>query len=628
MTNSITAAVRTNSRRAMQAGIVAIMFLLTFFVAMPAVAQGSKLSEADLRKEIEGTGYPLTIRRAPEKQKVTDQYVVLFNDNVANPQLEARQITGRLGGKILFTYEHAVKGFAATLSPQAVEFLRHDPRVALIQEDQIGHASATAPLAPAFQSAAASTSESPQTPAPSWALDRIDQRNLPLDNSFSFPATSGAGVDIYILDSGILGGINGAAGAHVELTGRVGSGFDAVTPGGNANDCEGHGTFNAVLAAGTTYGIAKQAIVHPVRVLDCTLDQGQGINPSAATVSQVIAGVDWVTSDHKAHPGQKSVANMSLGFVPANVAVDQAVQNSINVGVVYVIAAGDRPQDDVVDLTPLAPTPTLVDLGNACNLSPGRVGAALTVGAMTNYGKQGSSVVPDLIHPRYDTGGCVDLFAPGDFMTSAGITSTTAISASVPPNGANNTGTSYSAPMVTGVAALFLGAHPTANPSQVASAITSNATNNVLIWPFQFVPTGANRMLYSDFQTDIQTVGSSNQGAPPVGLVFTYTFQVHNNGPYNTMDSVLFTDTLPAGIFVANSVGAPTVATTRGSCSGSTAIACDLGRLAVGDSAVISITVLATTPGTFANSGTAILQSGQTDRAPANNTATVTVTSK
>ena len=626
--NPYSAASRFIGRKSLAAVSVLILCIATSICAW---SQGHKLSEAEIRKASNvdaglESNLPVTIQRAPQGSRVADRYIVLFKTAVADPEFEARDIEVHSGGKLHHTFTHALKGFAATLSPEAVEKLRHDPRVAMIQEDGPGHAMAAAPV----QSTGIFVPTSPQSPAPSWALDRIDQRNLPLDNSFSFPASGGAGVHIYILDSGILGGINGLAGEHVELQGRVGSGFDAITPGGNANDCEGHGTFNAGLAAGTTFGVAKQAIVHPVRVLDCTLDQGGGVNAAATLVSEIIAGIDWVTSDHLAHQPQKSVANMSLGTAPPNVALDLAVQNSINAGIVYVIAAGDAPQQTLVDLTPLAPAPTLIDIGDACNISPGRVGAAITVGAMTNYGKQGTSVVPDLIHPRYDTGGCVDLFAPGDFMTSAGITTTTAISASSPPNGFNNTGTSYAAPVVAGVAALFLGANPTANPSQVASAITTNATNNVLTWPFQFVPTGANRLLYSDFQTDIQTTVSSNQGAPAVGLLFTYTFQVHNSGPYNTMDSVLFTDTLPAGISVANSIapGVSSIATTRGSCSGSTTITCDLGRLAVGDSAVIAISVLATTPGTYINAGTAVLQSGQTDRAPANNTASVTVTSK
>lgn len=582
--------------------LVSLLMLCTLLMALPAVGQNSKLSAQDLRGQIEGQSRPLPIHRVNSDRRMPDRYIVLFNAGIADPHAEAQDIAVHLGGKLHFTYSDAVQGFAATLTPDAVEKLRHDPRVALIEEDQM------------VQAAQLPLPQSPQSPAPSWALDRIDQRETLLDNSFSFPASAGEGVHIYVLDSGILGGVFGLAGAHVELDGRIGNGIDIQVPGGNANDCDGHGTLVASLAAGTTFGIAKLATVHPVRVLDCVL---------GGSSSGIIAGINWVIGEQQSHPGQKSVANMSLTVNGIDLALDQAVQNLINAGVVVSIAAGNSANK----VDPI----TGADLGDSCNLSPQRVGAALTVGAMNNITQQIVGGVTfsgaDIITAFSDTGGCVDLYAPGANMTGAAITSTTAITG-FPFTGTGNNGTSFSAPLVAGVAAVFWNAHPTANASQVVSAITSNATQNTLIFPD--VQNGPNRLLYSDFQTDIQAGVSSNQGAPAVGLLFTYTFQVHNNGPYNTMDSVLLTDTLPSGISVANSIapGVSSITTTRGSCSGNTTITCDLGRLAVGDSAVIAITVLATAPGTYTNSGTAILQSGQTDRAPANNTASVTVTSK
>jgi aqualysin 1 len=511
----------------------------------------------------------------------------VFRPQVSVPEPETGDLVKTLGGRVHFVYGHALRGFAATLSPKAVEKLRRDRRVALIEEDRTVEATQL-PLP-----------QSPQTPAPSWALDRIDQRGGQLDNSFSFPASGGAGVHIYIVDSGILGGILGQAGAHVEFEGRVGDGFDSITPGGNANDCLGHGTLVASLAAGTTYGVAKLATLHPVRVLDCL---------GGGSSSGVIAGVNWVTSDHLSHPGQKSVANMSLTLNGIDLAVDQAVQNSINAGVVYSIAAGNS--GGRIDIV------TGADLGNACNLSPQRVGAALTVGAMDDT----APGAPDRITNFSDTGGCVDLYAPGVIMTGADFRSTTGITG--PPfTAVHHNGTSYSAPLVAGVAATFFASHPNANASQVASAITSNATVNALIFPD--VPNGPNRLLYSDFQTDVQTTVSANNGAPPAGSQFAYTFIIHNNGPFNTMDSVLFTDNLPAN------VGSVNFTSTRGNCSGITQISCDLGRMAVGEQAVITIAVTAPlTPQSFTNTGTATLQSGQTDRAPANNSASVTLTSR
>ena len=127
---------------------------------------------------------------------------------------------------------------------------------------------------------------------------------------------------------------------------------------------------------------------------------------------------------------------------------------------------------------------------------------------------------------------------------------------------------------------------------------------------------------FSDFQTDLQTTVSSNNGAPPLGAQLAYTFQVKNNGPYNTMDPVLFTDDLPVNV---SAVG---VSFSRGTCSGTSRITCDLGRLAVGEQATITVTVTApTTPQSFTNTGTAALQSGQTDKAPANNAASLILSS-
>ena len=115
---------------------------------------------------------------------------------------------------------------------------------------------------------------------------------------------------------------------HVEYGGRAISGFDAID-GGPASDCHGHGTHVGGTVGSTTYGVAKLVTLVAVRVLNC---QGSGTN------AQVIQGVDWVTGDHLA--GQPAVANMSLGG-GASLALDTAIQNSINDGVTYAVAAGN-----------------------------------------------------------------------------------------------------------------------------------------------------------------------------------------------------------------------------------------------------------------------------------------------
>jgi subtilisin family serine protease len=179
-----------------------------------------------------------------------------------------------------------------------------------------------------------------------WGLDRIDQRNLPLSGTFTYTNT-GSGVKAYVIDTGIRF-------SHSQFGGRAISGFDAVD-GGTADDCNGHGTHVAGTIGGSTYGVAKSVTLVGVRVLSCS---GSG------STSGVIAGVDWVTGNHAA--GQPAVANMSLGG-GASSALDSAVNNSINDGVSYAIAAGNGNFFGFAQ--------------NACNYSPARVAAAMTISA-------------------------------------------------------------------------------------------------------------------------------------------------------------------------------------------------------------------------------------------------------
>ena len=283
----------------------------------------------------------------------------------------------------------------------------------------------------------ASTTQSNAT----WGLDRIDQQALPLNATYVYDAT-GAGVTAYIIDTGILL-------AHSEFGGRAATGFDAITANGTAADCNGHGTHVAGTVGGTTYGVAKGVSLVAVRVLDCG---GSGAN------SGVIAGVDWVTANHDA----PAVANMSLGG-GASTALDQAVANSVAAGVTYGVAAGNGnflgwPQ-------------------NACNYSPARVPSAITVSATD---------ATDTKAGWANYGTCVDIFAPGVSIASAWY------------DGATRTisGTSMATPHVAGAAALYLERNPTAAPAQVASALTGNATANVVKSGGSGSP---NRLLYTGF---------------------------------------------------------------------------------------------------------------------------------
>jgi hypothetical protein len=333
---------------------------------------------------------------------IPDHYIVVLRDGPGNARATAQQLVAAHGGDLGYVYEYALRGFSARLTPQAVSALARNPNVLHIEPDQVMHTTATT-----------------QNNA-TWGLDRIDQANLPLNGTYVYDA-NGSGVNAYIIDTGIRL-------THSEFTGRIIGGYDAVTAGGSANDCNGHGTHVAGTVGGTVYGVAKQVKLSPIRVLNC---QGSG------TTAGVIAGVDWVRGNHV----KPAVANMSLGG-GASSTLDNAVTNAINAGVTFVVAAGNSN-------------------ANACNYSPARVGPALTVGATTSSDARAS---------YSNFGSCLDLFAPGSSITSAwhsNNTSTNTIS-----------GTSMASPHVAGVAALYLQANPGASPSAVSTAIVNAATPN------------------------------------------------------------------------------------------------------------------------------------------------------
>jgi subtilisin family serine protease len=356
--------------------------------------------------------------RAAGADAITGSYIVVLkpgSDEAGRVPTASQRLVHRYGGRVANTYSATVRGFQATMTATQAARLAANPAVQFVEQDARVTLSAT------------------QT-APTWGLDRIDQRSLPLSRSYTYG--SGRGVTAYVLDTGVRL-------SQTEFAGRVRYGWDAIDKDATAQDCNGHGTHVAGTIGGTKYGVAKDVNLVAVRVLDCS---GSG------SYSAIIAGVDWVTKNAV----KPAVANMSLGG-PVSSALNAAVARSIAAGVTYAVAAGN-------------------DNTNACNQSPAATPEALTVAATDRYDRRAS-------FSNY--GKCVDVFAPGVQITSAsyaGDTSTAVMS-----------GTSMASPHVAGAAALLLGAHPAWTPAQVRDALVANATGGVVTSPGTGSP---NKLLY------------------------------------------------------------------------------------------------------------------------------------
>ncbi|MFF0302246.1 S8 family peptidase [Streptomyces sp. NPDC004562] len=359
------------------------------------------------------------VQYAGAANAVADSYIVTLKaDQARSGSKSARALVERYGAGIERTYRKALNGYEVEASEAEAKRLAADPAVASVVQNRTFHVEGTQP--------------SP----PSWGLDRIDQKNLPLDNSYTYPDSAGQGVTAYIIDTGVRV-------THQDFGGRASYGYDAIDNDNTAQDGHGHGTHVAGTVAGSSYGVAKKAKIVGVRVLN---------NSGSGTTAQVVAGIDWVARNAV----KPAVANMSLGG-GADTALDTAVRNAIASGVTFAVAAGNEST-------------------NASTKSPARVTEAITVGATTSTDARAS-------YSNY--GSALDLFAPGSSITSSwnsGDSATNTIS-----------GTSMATPHVAGAAALYLADHPSATPAQVASALTEAATSGVVGSPGTGSP---NRLLY------------------------------------------------------------------------------------------------------------------------------------
>jgi subtilisin family serine protease len=360
---------------------------------------------------------PSSSFRLAAKAGVAGRFIVVLK-SAGGADATRTRLVSEHKGTVTQVYRNVLTGFATRMSVTEAQELSRDPAVAYVEQDTAGGGADIQPNPPA------------------WGLDRIDQPNLPLSTTFSYP-TQGAGVNAYVIDSGIRP-------THGDFGGRASADHDVLGDGQNGIDCHGHGTHVAGTLGGAAHGVAKAVRIRAVRVLRCD---------NTGVASDAAAGLDWVV----ANGTRPAVVNMSLQY-GQSATLDTAVANATRAGFTVVTAAGNWNVD-------------------SCTVSPGRAATAINVGNVDNT---------DTRNGTSNWGTCLDVFAPGTGIRSAWHTSDTA----------TNTidGTSMASPHVAGTAAAILGRTPAATPAQVTNQIVGDATTGVVTSPGTGSP---NRLLFA-----------------------------------------------------------------------------------------------------------------------------------
>lgn len=384
--------IRLRRNGATRASVVAVLAGLT------AVLSGCQDSTAPAGSPVASAVIPQpTYTMMANGAPIPNQYIVVLKSSVSDVSEKANALVKV--GTVQRTYGKAMKGFLAHMSAAEAASMANDPSVSFIEQDRVIQASDLESSAP-------------------WGLDRIDQSALPLSGTYNY-SQNGAGVNVYIIDSGIRH-------THKEFGGRVVAAFSSVNDAYGADGCHWHGTHVAGTVGGAVAGVAKGVKLYSVRVLDCY---------ASGTTSGVIAGVDWVTANRVL----PAVANMSMDGSLSD-ALNLAMQRSIDAGVTYVVSAGNSARD-------------------ACSSSPGSMTNAITVGA---------SEASDAMSGYTNRGSCIDIFAPGSNIYSAGNYDDASMMTA--------SGTSMASPHVAGIAALYLQSNPSATPAEVTAAVLGAGT--------------------------------------------------------------------------------------------------------------------------------------------------------
>jgi len=385
-----------------------------------------------------------------------DDWIVVFKEGTQDPPGLARRLVAANGGSIRFTYSHVIKGFAGNLPPQAIEAIQRNPNVAYVERDGVME----------------------KTELGSWGLDRIDQRDLPLDNAYS-ATYDGTGVDVYIIDTGIDYATYDKGtqfGTRLDQSRDV----DFIDNDDDASDCDGHGTHVSGTVGSRDYGVAGNVTLIGVRVLNC---QGSG------SYAGVIAGIDYVAATATG----PSVANMSLGGGFSS-AVNDAVNQAVADGVVFAVSSGNSN-------------------ANACNYSPASAASAITVNSSTSSDARSS-------FSNYGT--CTDIFAPGSSITST-----------IMGGGTQSwSGTSMASPHVAGVAALILDELGNVGPAAVWTAMQERATRDKITGAGSGSP---NLLLYSGTGSGDPCAAG---GCPSVEVQWVSTVSVKTNRGNNGSGTV------------------------------------------------------------------------------------------